>query len=97
MRAESMRRLDVDSVVVVVRSVGLHTCYAQCVRRDTPLKDILKCQSCDGRVADCMQLVPTAAPGPTGSIQTVAAGMGAVFTIRIQGFASGISSALVLY
>ena len=76
MRAESMRRLDVDSSVVVVSGVGLHTCYAQCVRRDTPLKDIFKCQSCDGRVADCMQLVPTAAPGPGGSIQTVAEGKG---------------------
>jgi hypothetical protein len=62
-RAESMRRLDADSVVVVVRGVGLHTCYAQCGRRNTPLKDILKCQSCDGRVANCMQLVPSSAGG----------------------------------
>lgn len=58
MRAESMRRFDVDSIVVVVGGVGLHTRYAQCVRGDTPLKDISKCQSCDGRVANCMQSVP---------------------------------------
>ena len=76
MRAESMRRIDVDRVVVVVRGVGLHTCYAQCVRRDTPLKDILKCQSCDGRVANCMQLVPGVAPGSSRSIQRVAEGRG---------------------
>jgi hypothetical protein len=71
-RAESMRRLDVNRVVVVVRGVGLHTCYAQCGRRDTPLKDILECQSCDGLVANCMQLVPSVTLGPCRSIQRVA-------------------------
>src|ERR1700682_2562099 len=92
-----MHRLDVEGVVVVVRGAGLRTCHAQCVRRDTPLKDIGKCQSCARRVARLYAIRADCHPSDPVPHGTRSREQRTVFTIPIHRSPSGNSRRAVLY